>query len=496
MIKTIYYRGHIDFCNYACSYCPFAKKIKSKAQIELEKKSLDGLYRYLQTQTELVQLMFVPYGEILYHKFFQRELARLSKLKTVYKIGVQSNLSLDADKFLKILKEEEAVFQKIMLWATYHLEFESQENFAKKVNKLGEKLCISAGIVADTENFESIYRLRNELDSSIYLWVNAMDKKKKRFTREMIKQIQVIDPMFCYEFEFERKEEFKDNRCISTNNRYLDMRVFRFGNEFGKLIETETSKQCFFKRKQRIDRNCSDHKKCDCYLGYCNFENTCVSRFFGENIAFRIPEKRNYKALFFDLDGTLTDKKGKKSQDLSRILKDLSKCADLYLATARSHLSAKQKLGRDMRFFKGGVFSDGAFVIDLKKNKQEIYKIEDTQLEEIGGGDDRDIHSDGSILRVRLPVSLAKKIKTDLLIRKHSGKAYLQSKKASKSNGIKRLMKWNEIKKEDVFVMSDNLSDRELFDDFLYTATPLNAKDLSAYYSVELKHLLFLIEEM
>ncbi len=495
MMKTIYYRGHIEFCNYACSYCPFAKKAASPMQIEREKESLEELHRYLQEQTEAVRLMFTPYGEALSHPFFQCALAKLSKLDAVDRIGVQTNLGLDAEGFLALLEEEDAALDKLMLWATCHPAFETTAHFAKKVNRLAKSLRISAGIVADTENLETIRRLRSELDPSIYLWINAQDQRKARFTEATIRRLEQVDPMFCNEFARYRAAEYQNARCLSTDNRYLEAKAFGEKADLKRQIGSRLARRCFFKRKQRIDEACSDHRRCDCYLGYCNFENTAAARFFGDYRAFRIPQRKCFKAIFFDLDGTLTDVRGKPLPDRTQTLSELGRRADLYLATARSLASAKRKLGRALDFFRGGVFSDGALVVDFEQKRQEVLAVERTLLDKIGEGAAPDLHSDGSILRIRLPIAAAKRLETDLMIRRHGGKAYLQAPRASKSDGIRRLMAWHALLIEEVLVMSDHISDSALFEDFLYTAAPLHAESLPAYYRVDPKHLLFLVAE-
>ena len=349
MIKIIYYRGNIDFCNYACSYCPFAKKKRDEEKLKKDELSLKKLYEHIKNQTEKLNLMITPYGEALYQELYQIYIAKLSKLENINKIGIQTNLSLDMNKFYKILESEKAKTEKIMLWATYHSQFSKIEEFVKKVNS--SKLNISVGIVASTQNNEEITKLRKLLNKSVYLWINAMDKRKNAFDNKLIEKLNEIDPMFMYEFKKYRNEnEF--SKCNSYNNTYIDMGMY--------------SSNCFFKKKKAISHTCNNHKKCDCYLGYCNFEDNKISSFFGENKPFRIPRKINFKAMFLDIDGVLTDEKNHLISDIEQILKELSQKTKLYIATARSFDSARKKLKSNFRYFSGGVFSDGTFNIDSK----------------------------------------------------------------------------------------------------------------------------------
>ena len=47
MIRQIYYRGSLDFCNYSCTYCPFAKKKGSERRISRDRQEWFRFVEYI-----------------------------------------------------------------------------------------------------------------------------------------------------------------------------------------------------------------------------------------------------------------------------------------------------------------------------------------------------------------------------------------------------------------------------------------------------------------
>ena len=215
MTKDIFFRGNIDFCNYSCSYCPFAKKAQSIDKIQKEEENLKKLFFYVKNMDEDANIMITPYGEALIHPIYQVFMARLSTLDNVRKIGIQTNLSVDTKNLISTLEENKAYFSKIMIWATFHSQFADIKQFCNKANKLSSLVSISCGIVANRKNFEEIKNLRQGLRPDVYLWINAMDKIKNKFTEDEISSLSHIDPFFAYEF-YEKRIDFKNKESHST----------------------------------------------------------------------------------------------------------------------------------------------------------------------------------------------------------------------------------------------------------------------------------------
>ena len=200
---------------------------------------------------EDANIMITPYGEALIHPLYQEFMARISALENVRKIGIQTNFSVDIDEFINILSKNHADYSKIMLWATFHSEYADIENFCNRANSLSELISISCGIVANRKNYEEIRKLREHLKSDIYLWINAMDKIKNRFSSDEITSLSKIDPMFAYEF-YAKRIDFMNLRddyfssCQSYDKIYVDIQKY--------------SSSCFFKKKRAIDSLCNNHK--------------------------------------------------------------------------------------------------------------------------------------------------------------------------------------------------------------------------------------------
>jgi len=532
MTKNIFFRGEIDFCNYSCSYCPFAKKALSKEKLQKERENLEKLFVYVKKMNEKSNIMITPYGEALIHPLYQQFIARLSTLDNVCKIGIQTNLSVDTDEFINILSKNHADFSKLMLWATFHSEYADIEKFCNKVNSLSELISISCGIVANRKNYEEIRNLRENLKSDIYLWINAMDKIKNRFSNDEISALSKIDPMFAYEF-YAKRVDFTNLRddyfstCHSYNKIYVDIQKY--------------SSSCFFKKKIAIDSLCNNHKICDCYLGYSNFGNNVLDRFFGENIIFRIPQKRRFDAIFVDIDGVLTGKDGKLINNLTRILENLSKKSRLYIASSRNISSAKKLLGKNFQFFKGGVFSDGCHIVDFKSNIEKIiafvdseeieyfeeklsesiaksnekghisniyktninenYKIkENTQEINDYIGQSYKLRKDifrKKLLRISLPSKIAKNIDfPNIKKRIYNNTTFFQNKDSSKLSGIKYICKINSINDDKILIISDNIQDEELFENIKHSVTPTYQEKLhkKSRYILDFCHLTLIIK--
>ena len=546
-IQTIYYRGFIKSCNYRCSYCAFAKGSGNREEMRREENGLRRFYEQIRRQAEAVQIFFLPYGEGMIYPMYQAILADLSALPQVRAVGIQTNLSWKPESFLRLLRQRGNA-GKIRLWATYHPEMTSRAGFLDRIKQLADEVEIAAGMVATLENEDEIRALRAELPPPIYLWLNAMDRRKAAFSREIIERLQAIDPMFGYEFARYRQEASGGAgfcRCLVAENQYLDRGMVRPG--------------CFFqKSEKRKNQLCHNHRLCDCYLGYSNFAGNPLARFFGANRAFRIPQKRQWQAIFLDFDGVLTEN-GRLLAGLPELLATLSAGCRLYLATARSVSSVRRALGRAYRFFSGGVFFDGACVIDRETGLEMTWPIAPAEKEqilrfltekeqvkkmpvgakqgleevEISQEADAEVWADkqfiddliennltteekrivsrteqmpmleenwlsmagrikpqffkGELLRLQMPTTLAGQLgQTPLRRREYGSRTYFQAVSASKGGGIERIMARSGWSREDVLIMTDNPQDKELLQSFPYTAVPLHQPKLAsqAYYAL------------
>lgn len=486
MIETIYYRGFVNFCNYSCSYCPFSKKERDLSLVQKDVEVLDRIYGELEGGKLKKNLMITPYGEVMCFGEYQRRLLSFSSLEQLEYVGVQTNLSFEVQAFLKEVCKRGGRPEKIVFWATWHPDFAELEEFAYKVNTLSEFCKISVGAVATKDNLEQIKRMRKHLKREVYFWLNAEDKLRTSFKQNEIEQVCEIDPMFSYEFARNR-EKFKI--CASYRNTYID----------GGFV----LRGCFFKKKKKIDPNCSDHRQCNCYLGYSNFVDTKLRAFFGDTVAFRLPQKRKFECIFLDFDGILTDVEGRVRGDLSLILEELSGKAKLYLATARSFESVRKKLGTKMAYFKGGVFSDGADIREDSLSLRERFLLDKGFVSDFYRRSQLalkahiDTAEDGEVLRLGLPSFVAEEMGDERVQRrKYSARCYFQHREASKKNGMLKIADSHGLKKQDVLFMSDNVQDDEVFKELPYTVSPLYRRELREWssYSLNLNHLIWILK--
>ena len=93
-IREIQYRGSLKSCNYACSYCPFAKRPGSRRELEKDEAALRRLVLGLSGRAsvfkEKLGILIAPYGEALIHSYYWKEMAALSRLFFVEAVGAHA----------------------------------------------------------------------------------------------------------------------------------------------------------------------------------------------------------------------------------------------------------------------------------------------------------------------------------------------------------------------------------------------------------------------
>src|SRR5687767_5798692 len=91
----VLYRGPLSSCNYDCSYCPFAKRMETAAELATDRASLA---RFVARVKELDafqwRVFFTPWGEALTRSWYRESLASLSRTPHVLRAAIQTNLSV------------------------------------------------------------------------------------------------------------------------------------------------------------------------------------------------------------------------------------------------------------------------------------------------------------------------------------------------------------------------------------------------------------------
>jgi hydroxymethylpyrimidine pyrophosphatase-like HAD family hydrolase len=353
-IRNIYFRGSLRSCNYQCSYCSFGRKA-GETNKERDQQAHNRFYDSIAQWTHPLRIMLIPYGEGLIHTYYQEAMIRLSLLPQVEGISCQTNLSFQPSPFIKRIQALHATTGKIKLWASFHPEMTETDTFIAKVHQLyyaGIELC--AGVVGSRENQDTIVLLRQKLDKRIYLFVNALQGGSELLGRDDLRFFTSIDPFFLFDYKNAKADI---SRCtggrdtIFVNQKGTVYPCPRNPVKIGDITDGESFAAPVCRRE-----------RCDCYIGYSNLPDTRLSRMMGKGALFRIPEKRKVEAVFFDIDGTLTDATGRISDSCKEAVELLSETVPLYLATALPLLPAKLRLGNLFHLFAGGVFADGAHI--------------------------------------------------------------------------------------------------------------------------------------
>ncbi|MDR1889032.1 MAG: STM4011 family radical SAM protein [Zoogloeaceae bacterium] len=360
-IKNLYYRGRLDACNYTCSYCPFAKKKMGRQKLLADQRAFEHFFERVKNTPACVKILLIPYGEVLAHSFYRDGMIRLARLPNVEGIACQTNLSFDVEKFLKAIAAANAGVcaqtGKIKLWASFHPEIlttrkEGIQKFLDATHRLAQNgVELSVGAVALAKYRTPIADLRQRLDPRLYLFLNmprgaARGDKTEALSPEDRAFFHDIDPLFACD---ERRTPADIARCKGGRESLF---IDADGRDYacprsGIPLEDETPR--------------CRRKTCDCYIAYSNLHPR-VQAIMGDGALWRIPQKRAIAALFFDIDGTLTDAAGKVPPAYARSLAILARQMPLFLATALPLAYARMRLGALFDLFSGGAFAAGAHV--------------------------------------------------------------------------------------------------------------------------------------
>lgn len=356
-LKHIAYRGYLRSCNYRCTYCPFSKQRPSAGELA---KDQAALHRFADKVGQLegpLTIQLLPYGEALVHDHYWQGLARLTQLAQVRAAGCQTNLSFDVETALALFDQEGGAVNKLRLWCTFHPTMTTAQDFAAQCAALSQAgVRFAVGAVGDPAHLAEITALRQLLPADVYLWINRLDGLKRPYTSAEKAAFTAIDPYFPLELSEPKADAAKcsggrtslfvqgDGACYSCN---VSRR--QLGNFYAEDRPAETVR-------------CSA-RRCSCYLAYALREDIAPLTFFDQHPAFRVPLLSvNVKAVFFDMDGVLTDQAGHLRPRLLQSLAYLAQKYPLYLATQRPEASALRFLGESRGYFRGGIFADGAYI--------------------------------------------------------------------------------------------------------------------------------------
>ncbi|MCE9562754.1 MAG: STM4011 family radical SAM protein [Planctomycetes bacterium] len=280
MNLSILYRGPLSSCNYACDYCPFAKRTETSAELAHDRECLSRFVAWVEGRTaDTIGVLFTPWGEALVRSWYQNAFAALTQLPHIRKAAIQTNLSCKLDWV------ENCDKSKLALWCTFHPGETTRERFLAKCRELLTRgVRFSVGVVGLKEHLAEIEALRAELPAEVYLWVNAFKRELGYYSPEMLEQLKNLDPLF------------------PLNNRYHTSRgeSCRAGSGVVSVDGDGTVRRCHFVKEPigniysadfescLSERPCPN-ETCGCHIGYVHLDRLKLYDTFGGGILERIP---------------------------------------------------------------------------------------------------------------------------------------------------------------------------------------------------------------
>jgi MoaA/NifB/PqqE/SkfB family radical SAM enzyme len=289
---TLLYRGSLASCNYACSYCPFAKRRDTRATLARDAAELARFVAWAaghsQTQAQPgddepppgLRILFTPWGEALVRRHYRDALLALAALPGVAQVAAQTNLSgplawLDA-----------APRHKLALWCTYHPEQVALDRFVQRCRRLLDLgVRFSAGVVARREHYAAIRALRAALPPQCHVWLNAYDRRGPGYYAPAdLAWLDRIDPWFHHGHA---PGSSRGKPC-------------RAGEEVLAVDGAGDVQRCHFV-PQRLGNLYSDglaallkprpcsRIKCECFIGYVHRRDLPLYEQFGDGVLARIP---------------------------------------------------------------------------------------------------------------------------------------------------------------------------------------------------------------
>ena len=275
---SILYRGELSGCNYACGYCPFAKRVDSAEHLRIDRAQIERFVDWVSSRTEdRLKVFFTPWGEALVRRWYQHALVRLSHLPQVRRVAIQTNLSCPLD-FVR-----DANRNPLGLWCTYHPGEVARQSFLDQCRKLDDVgMRYSVGIVGLREHFDEITAMRQALCPRVYLWVNAYKRDPDYYSQADIARLVSIDPLFEINNQYHNsrgKACGAGETSIAVDGKGDFQRCYFIKQRLGNLYQSnwESALQ---------SRSCTN-ETCGCYIGYANLKELQLETIFGTGLIDR-----------------------------------------------------------------------------------------------------------------------------------------------------------------------------------------------------------------
>lgn len=274
---TVLWRGPLSSCNYACSYCPFAKRRDTRETLAADRQALARFCGWVLSRDYKVSVLFTPWGEALIRRHYREAMARLSHAPNVQTVAIQTNLSCAID-WIAHCDLRVAAF-----WITYHPGETPRTKFLSKVQALhamGARY--SVGVVGLKEHFGEIERLRTDLPEHTYLWVNAYKRVTDYYDAHEIDQLAAIDPLFelnLLRYPTLGRACAGGETTISVHGDGAARRCHFIDEPIGNIYDQDF--------EQSLSRRPCSASSCGCHIGYSHLQDLKLRNLFAEGFLER-----------------------------------------------------------------------------------------------------------------------------------------------------------------------------------------------------------------
>lgn len=277
---SLLYRGTLSSCNYACGYCPFAKKRDSRAALARDAREVARFTSWVAAQNRNISVLFTPWGEALVRRHYRVAMQTLAMLPHVRQVALQTNLSGP----LGWLDNMDGM-EKIGLWCTYHPDQTTLARFLARCARLDAMgVRYSVGVVAMNEHLDAIRALRAALPAHVYLWLNAYDRRGPGYYSEQDRAwLDGIDPWFAQNrgpSPSRGKPCLAGEASLSVDGDGELTRCHFVPERLGNLYTDEMAEMLQERRCPRF--------KCDCYIGYAQRKDLPFQTTFENGVLARI----------------------------------------------------------------------------------------------------------------------------------------------------------------------------------------------------------------
>ena len=278
---NILYRGSLSSCNYACSYCPFAKTANTREELLEDQRQLERFVAWVAAQSRRIGILFTPWGEALGHRYYRQAMIELAAMPHVYRVAIQTNLSAPLGEF------GEADRETLAFWATFHPTQTSLTGFVARCRDLDEfGIRYSVGVVGMREHFNAIEALRSRLRPGVYLWINALKRVPDYYSLEELERLQAIDPYFHWNLQtyVSARRACRAGETTFTVDGAGDVRRCHFVDDVLGNVYEASFPDCL------KPRSCSA-VTCGCHIGYVHRPDLRLDELYGAGLLERIPNQ-------------------------------------------------------------------------------------------------------------------------------------------------------------------------------------------------------------